>query len=131
MSNAIDEYDVRQRRERMREQTKDEATAILTLAGLRPERLWELANQYWPDVPSYDDVRRPWWLAKTSIGLIQIGWRKRVLEIDWKETGVEVTVTPDNVTKGSTMVHAWSTEKAVQYLTRLREAARESGKAGG
>lgn len=79
------------RREEMRVETREEATSILTLAGLRPERMWELANGYWPDAPTYDDVRCPWWLAKTGIGLIRLGWRKRVLEIDWSETGITRT----------------------------------------
>ena len=108
------------RREKMVAETRDEVASILTLAGLRPERMWELANGYWPLAPSYDDVRSPWWLAQTSIGLVRIGWRKRVVEIDWEATGIKAVVTEDDVTKGATMVHAWTTAKAVEYLQRLR-----------
>lgn len=118
-----DEETMHSRRDRMRRETRDESTSILTLAGLRPERMWELANGYWPNAPDYDDVRRPWWLAKTSLGLIRIGWRKRVLEIEWEATDLRVVVTEDDVTKSKTMVHAWSSAKAVEYLTRLRESA--------
>jgi hypothetical protein len=110
---------LRHLRERMRKETEDEATSILTLAGLRPERMWELANGYWPDAPAYDEVRCPWWLAMTRIGLIRIGWRKRVIAIDWDATKVRVIVTSDDVTKGDTMVHAWSIAKAVEYLTAI------------
>ena len=109
----------------MRTESREEATSILTLAGLKPERMWELANGYWPDAPTYDDVRTPWWLAQTSIGLVRLGWRKRVLEIDWSATSTQVTVTEDDVTKELTMVHAYSQAKAVEYLTSLRKAAQK------
>lgn len=117
------ELEVRKHREKMRKDSREEAESILTLAGLRPDRMWELANNYWPDTPSYDSVRRPWWLCKTYIGLIRIGWRKRVLSIDWEDTGIKAIVTDDDVTKEETMVHAWSQEKAVEYMKHLREAS--------
>jgi hypothetical protein len=120
------EKEMHRLREQMREQTREETTSILTLAGLRPERMWELANGYWPDAPTYDDVRRPWWLAQTSIGLVRLGWRKRVLEIDWSATGFVATVTTDDVTKCPSMVHAYSQAKAVEYLSHLRECAAQS-----
>jgi hypothetical protein len=121
MSEA--DYEMRLRRSQMRRESHEEVESILTLAGLRSERMWELANGYWPDSPTYDDVRYPWWLAKTSIGLIRIGRRKRVLAIDWEATGIKASVTDDEVTRGETMVHAWSSEKAVEYMKRLRVAA--------
>lgn len=86
-------------REQMVTKTREEVTSILTLAGLRPERMWELANGYWPLAPSYDDVRSPWWLAQTSIGLIRIGSRKRVVSIEWDACKVRGIVTTDDVTK--------------------------------
>lgn len=115
------DHEVRVRRETMRNEARAEVESILTLAELKPERMWELANGYWPDTPCYDDVRRPWWLAQTSIGLIRLGWRKRVLEIAWEATEVRGIVTDDDTTKGETMVHAWGVAKAVAYVTRLRE----------
>ena len=121
MGDWESEHEIRKFREQMRERTREEATSILTLAGLRPIRMWELANGYWPDVPTYDDVRKPWWLARTVLGLIRLGWRKRVLEIDWEDTGLREVVTADDVTKSETMVHAYSQEKAVEYLKRLRD----------
>jgi len=119
---------VHEAREKMRKETRDQAQSILLLAGLSPLRMWELANGYWPDTPVYDDVRRPWWLAQTSLGLIRLGWRKRVLEIDWGATDIKAIVTDDDVTRGETMVHAWSVEKAVAYLRRLKELATAASK---
>jgi hypothetical protein len=116
-------FDMHTHRDRMREESEGEVASMLTLAGLKPTRMWELANRYWPLAPNYDDVRRPWWLAQTSVGLIEIGDRKRVISISWEATEIRVIVTEDDVTKGETMVHAWSMAKAVEYLTRLREVA--------
>lgn len=115
------------RRAEMRDKTREETESILSLSGLRPSAMWELANQYWPDSPEYDDARHPWWLARTSLGLIQIGRRKRVIAIDWRSTEVRAIVTEDQVTKEETMVHAYTTAKAVEYLTRLRQAAETCG----
>jgi hypothetical protein len=108
-------------REKMQKESKEEVESILTLADLKPERMWELANGYWPLAPIYDDARIPWWLAQTSIGLIRMGWRKRVIAIDWEATGIKWEVTADNVTKGPTMVHAYSTQKGVEYLKELHK----------
>ena len=114
------------RREERRKKSRAEVHAIFALAGFEVKRVWELANGYWPDHPDYDEVRTPWWLVDTDIGLVQIGWRKRVLSIDWGDWGsceVRALVTKDDVTKGDGMVHAWTTEKAVEYLRELRRLA--------
>jgi hypothetical protein len=116
------ERDLHVRRDTMATESRAEVESILTLAGLKPSRMWELTNGYWPLAPAYDDVRCPWWLAQTSIGLIRIGWRKRVLSIEWDATPHRHVVTSDDVTKGETMVHAYSAAKAVEYLTALRVA---------
>jgi hypothetical protein len=116
-------FAMRRKREEMRERSRKEADAIMALAGFEVRAVWELANQYWPDNPEYDDVRTPWWLFLTEIGPIQIGSRKRVLHIEWSTCAVRAVVTSDDVTKESTYVHAWSVEKAVEYLKALRKAA--------
>lgn len=111
------------RRAILRLETKAESKDIMTLAGFTVLYTWELANGYWPDAPDYDDVRRPWWLFLTEIGLIQIGNRKRVLHIQWSTCLVRAIVTEDDVTKSQEYVHAHSTEKAVEYMKALRAAA--------
>lgn len=67
---------------------------------------------------------RPGWLVKTEYGLIEIGWRKRVIHIDWSQTPVRVIVTPDNTTKSHNMVHAWSSADCLRYLSALAEQAK-------
>lgn len=98
----------------------------MTLAGFVVRKSWELANGYWPDHPDYDDVREPWWLFLTDLGLIRIGWRKRVIAIDWEACEVRGIVTDDDVTKDATSVHAWKVEKAVEYLRALRRLGMKS-----
>lgn len=99
---------------------QSEVEALFLLAGFKVDRLWQLENKYWPKVPEYDCARTPWWLVKTEIGLVEIGWRKRVISINWSDTTIRKIVTEDTVTKGDSYVHAYSLEKAVEYLRCLR-----------
>lgn len=103
---------------------KDDVVIVMRLAGLAVVHVWELTNQYWPENHDYDDVRTPWWLVMTDVGLIQIGRRKRVLSISWKATTVRGVVTDDAVTRGDDHVHAYTLLKAVEYLQRLRVIAK-------
>jgi len=104
--------------------TKKHAEALFLLAGIEALGFYEMANQYWPETPTYDECRRrsPWWLVKTARGLIVVGWRKRVISIDWTDTGIAAEVTQDDVTKDQHWVHAWSYAKAIEYLAALRAA---------
>lgn len=118
--------------------------SLFTIAGLPVLETWRLENNYWPtpdfsqenlsgpnkeyhieSALRYAKLRQdsPWWLVKTPIGLMQIGWRKRVISIDWSECDVRVIVTQDDTTKSETMVHAWSELDAAKYLGALRQAA--------
>jgi hypothetical protein len=98
--------------------------ALFLLAGIEISSVFELPNGYWPDTPNYAELRResPWWLVRTAAGLVKIGWRKRVINIEWDDTCVRQIVTPDDVTKEDTMVHAYSYGKAVEYLTTFRRS---------
>ena len=97
--------------------------ALMHLAGFKVTGHWEITNKYWPDNEHFDDMRRkhPWHLFKTEFGLIRVGRRKRVWEIDWTDTGLEQKVTTeDNVTSEPTLVHAWTLIKMLEYLTNLK-----------
>jgi len=76
----------------------------------------------------------PWFIVTTSIGHFKIGWRKRVIHLDWEKT--QVTKSADelfpheNTTKSGRMIHAWSLEKAREYVNWvLAERSREFKKA--
>lgn len=64
-------------------------------------------------------VRDPWWLVLTPRGHVRIGWRKRVIAIDWQASDVHFCPTKDDVTKSDSSVHAWTEEKALEYLKAL------------
>lgn len=65
----------------------------------------------------------PWLLVETPLGRIRMGWRKRVISIDWKEStlrrlDVGKIFADEDVTKWETGIHAWSEDKAVEYLRK-------------
>lgn len=97
---------------------EERARALFLLAGIDIVRIHELLNQYWR---SNDSPRGPWWLAETRHGTIRIGWRKRVISIDWEGTKLREIITEDEVTKEPHLVHAWSYLKALEYLSLLAE----------
>jgi hypothetical protein len=103
---------------------RDHAIALFEMAGFEVKSVHELPNGYWPD--SYVELRRdnPWWLIETEIGLVKLGWRKRVISISWTNTPYRIVVTDDDTTKDEDMVHAWSYPKALQYLTDLKRNAK-------
>ena len=90
--------------------------ALFLLAGITVGRAHRLPNGYCSQECCAD---RPWWLVETPVGLLLIGWRKHVINIDWASTSVRCVVTRDDVTKDECMVHAWGYAKAVEYLTNL------------
>lgn len=98
----------------------NEAIALMRAGGIEYSAYWELLNPYWRD----NETMGPRWMFKTRRGLIMLHWRKNVLEIDWSDTDVRIEVTRDDVTKSETMVHAWSLQKADEYIAGLGIAFR-------
>jgi hypothetical protein len=102
--------------------TEEIAKGLFALSGFTVTKMWPLINRYWGTNNPDMIINSPWWLVKTEFGLIEVGWRKRVMSIDWSDTGVEVRkLTSDDVTLAETYVHAWNYPKALEYLTALRE----------
>lgn len=64
-----------------------------------------------------------WFIVTTKVGRIKIGWRKRVINIDWSNTiGTLSSINlfeSENVTKGYKYIHAWSVEKAREYVRKI------------
>lgn len=127
-----------------------EVQSLFSLAGFEILQWWRLENRYHSNLenlaqrveplPVYEQgktlltyptleflnsaviaAREPWWLVKTKYGLIQIGWRKRVISIDWLDTDIPALITQEDVTKSPTSVHAWTFVKALEYLTELKK----------
>ena len=95
-----------------------QVVALFTLADIDIINVCQNENRYWPDSPSYNSVRNssPWWKVTTTFGDVVVGYRKRVILIDWIDTNKRGIVTTDDVTKDDHMVHAWSITDAVLYL---------------
>ncbi len=87
-------------------------------AGYRNVELIPIPNQY-------PDKNGPWFRVTTAFGTITIGWRRRVINIDWSEA--KLAIRPDfskeDVTKEESFIHAWGYEAAIEYLRVLRAAA--------
>lgn len=77
-----------------------------------------IPNEYWAG-----DVHNPWLIVTTPVGHIKLGWRKRVINIDWSSTIIEAKAEdlfPDeDVTKYDKSIHAWGYEKAQEYINKL------------
>lgn len=114
--------------------TEEKVRAIFLLADIKIEELTKTTNQYWPTHPSYDTIRNenPWWNVKMEHGTITIGWRKRVISINWEKTAYRPKadykweyepsrqpLTRDEVTNDDTLIHAWGYGKAIEYLQVL------------
>jgi len=103
----------------------DKLRAVFLLAGLEVKSFHKLPNGYCGDTCC---LHRPWALAETKYGLIKIGWRKRVISIEWpKEAEVHGKSVKSNeeswITDWENGVHAYGWAKAVEYLEKFAELA--------
>ena len=122
--------------ERNNEESKVRAMQERTdLMALFPDvfQVEELPNGYCSD---WCCINLPWYRVLTRIGWITIGWRKRVINIDWSETVVRQT--GDDLFPGAAFTvgsgyesehnkprycHAWETDKAREQLAVILTAA--------
>ncbi len=111
---------------------RKEVIALFTLAEIPVLNIKALPDgyNYSPDDSRYFETipNQVWWFVKTSIGWIEIGWRKRVISINWEDTPIRKIITEDNTTKSNTHVHAWNMEDALKYLKGLKEEMKEKEK---
>jgi len=101
------------------EQSKNEFLNVFIKAGFSGFKFKEIPNQY-----CSRDCCAPWQHVETEIGDIIIGWRKRVISIEWGSLGKDFSdlFTNEETTKWETGIHAWGADKAVEYLKKVREA---------
>jgi hypothetical protein len=120
----------------LRDVTERRFLELFKAAGFQDNRLTAMPNQYCPC-----DHCTPWFDVNTEFGTIQIGWRKRVLHIDWSAMADRLAACgelptirfvdlfkDEDVTKGSDFIHAWGYEKAQDYLGRIYRLLSESKK---
>lgn len=80
-----------------------------------------VSNEYNPT----HSIINPWLIVTTKKGRIKIGWRKRVINIDWSDSAIH-DIAPDlfpkeDVTKYDKVIHAWGYGKAKEYISTLME----------
>lgn len=106
-----------------REAHIEKLKSLFTEAGFDTVHVKVIENQYSSDAWYWTS---PWITVTTSQGIITIGWRKRVINIDWSQTTLcingEELFKGENTTTATDYIHAWSYEKAVEYLKKLKDA---------
>ncbi len=114
-----------------RERERVGICGIYQSAGVDAIYMEPLANGYCSEPCC---LNLPWFRVTSKIGHVVIGWRKRVLSIDWKDSLVKASgnelFPEENVTRWETGIHAWSTEDAAKYIRRLHVAPAAPGKDG-
>lgn len=99
---------------------KEQRRDILACFPNEPIFVEEVPNGY---CSRYCCKHLPWFHVWTKVGLIKIGWRKRVISIDWATSIVTKRASelfPDeDVTKGDRDIHAYGYEKATAYLAAI------------
>jgi len=106
------------RKEMIASKTEKEMKAIFEGASYHDLSFSRIKNEYWGDA----DHASPWFNVKTVFGVIKIGWRKRVINIDYSAVNSDPDFSSEEVTKGNRTIHAWSYEKAQEYLQKIRMA---------
>lgn len=107
-------------RVRVDREALDLVIVVFNEAGFAKIQIQPVPNRYWP--PHANDRAPPWHEVTTELGKITFGRRKNVFDIDWGELGEvpEQLFADEETTKSGTHIHAWTTEKAIGYLRRLR-----------
>ncbi len=110
------------------EQAKIERLQILDCF---PDKIFveEIPNGYWTSdstgVTAYHALHLPWFIVTTEIGRFEIGWRKRVISIEWK--GIPNGPNADKLfpevtdTKWRTGIHAYNYDDAKKYIKAVFE----------
>lgn len=116
------------------ELTRAEVESIFTLAKIEIWDMKQTANGYHENGRADEYGERQfwhyWWMVKTKYGWIEIGWRKRVISINWSDTKVRTTVpspSHEGRTRDDTGSHAYSVQEAITDLTYWNKKAEEIG----
>lgn len=98
-----------------------EFAATIAAAGFQVQPRC-LPNRYCPC-----DHCPPWFQFDYGAAQITLGWRKRVVHIEWHGVDIdgEVIFKDEAVTKDRFYVHAWGMKDVEKYLVRLRDNLRK------
>jgi hypothetical protein len=109
----------------LRETVESRFRGVFHDAGFAWAHLTETENEY-----GSAEYRGPWYHVHTSIGWFRIGWRKRVIEIDWGRIDADLAhlFVDEEVTKGFSYIHAWGYGKAAEYIKRIHSELQQKKK---
>lgn len=102
---------------------------IFEKVGFQIIEMTPIENEY-----GSGDWRGPWFLINTQFGIFKIGWRKRVIKIDWSNIVNTLKIDllslfeKENVTQSKDFIHAWSYEKVEEYLKKIFDFLSETQK---
>ena len=103
------------------EREQNEFRSILERSEIPFGKMVTIPNGYHPNPDS--TYYGPWFLVETPKGFIRMGWRKRVISIDWERSTMtasgEQVVDEPRVTHWKKGVHCWGADKAVEALRKL------------
>jgi len=103
-----------------KQEAKTEKEEVLACFEGRDIFVEEIPNGY---CSSYCCKHLPWFKVTTKKGPIIIGWRKRVISIDWSNTVDSKTsydlFAAEDVTKDDKLIHAWGYDKAKEYINSI------------
>lgn len=104
----------------IRELREKEKADILKLFDGKVIFVEEIPNEY---CDCYKCKHMPWFNITTGKGKIKIGWRKRVININWNDSVIKESAEElfpgENTTKYDKDIHAWGYEKAQEYINKL------------
>jgi len=107
-------------KQKERQENIEKMKELFHEAGFKLVHANIIPNQYSSDPCYYVD---PWLEVITIKGPIIIGWRKRVINIDWSKSDItqkaDELFPNEDVTKYDQLIHAWGYEKTVDYLSTL------------
>lgn len=119
---SLHEESIRLNPESKKRADKDRC-GILALFGNQLIYVNEIPNGYCSE---YCCKHLPWFIVTTNKGRIKIGWRKRVIHIEWTDTiiedNAETLFSEEDVTKYGKVIHAWGYEKAKEYIDKLLQS---------
>lgn len=97
-------------------------TELLEVFGDRMIYAKEIPNEYCSCY--HCKLTSPWFEVTTTKGIIKIGWRKKVINIDWSNMNrpdADTLFPGEDVTKHEKSIHAWGYEKAKEYINKILE----------
>ena len=107
-----------------REQLKEFEEIFSKVYNLSELKFTSIPNEY-----SLYEHYASWFIVSTPDGDIKIGRRKRVINIEWldnykqfKETFESEDVTRGGNLDGINLIHAWSVNKAVEYIDKAKKS---------